>query len=469
MCQKRGRPSQRINNRIGLKIGLVLLIGGILAGVSNGTTESVTVPKNAATFELEEVSIFDIPESIGQRFIYSVYNRCESKPDGKVDRYPESKSDNPLYGTFQIGASQEDREGGFHYAFAVDESEGTGKGYDRMYIDVNLNGDLTDDSPCRPVGNIPDGMRIRGSSVTTQVCLDPITLRVRPGDDSGHQLEVMPRCFSYGSQRSYVTLMPTKVHMGHIQVGEIKLDAILGYSRGFSGLLNHPETNIYLLSADNPNAGSVSRWYGGEMLKTLHRCGDTFYHLSTTPNGDKLFVWPYQGPIGVLAVKPGSRDVEALSVTGSLTSQDAIISLTEGLDGEVTPTSGSYTLPAGDYRPMMMNVRYGKFRGLMLPNSHADGSLGGRSELGPPTYGIKIRPDKPFVIDFSSEPKVIFASPAKGYRIELGDQLSVKAVLIDPSLDVMFRQIRDTEMLNPKVTIARSDGEVVAEGVMPFG
>jgi len=47
--------------------------------------------------------------------------------------------------------------------------------------------------------------------------------------------------------------------------------------------------------------------------------------------------------------------------------------------------------------------------------------------------------------------------------------LQVKAVLIDPSLDIMYRRIRQGDTLNPKVTIKRADGEVVAEGVMPFG
>jgi hypothetical protein len=63
------------------------------------------------------------------------------------------------------------------------------------------------------------------------------------------------------------------------------------------------------------------------------------------------------------------------------------------------------------------------------------------------------------------------------------------AVLIDPVLDIMFRRLEDTSQqrretmpegqpyasvftnlsLDPKVTIARTNGEIVAEGVMPFG
>ena len=66
----------------------------------------------------------------------------------------------------------------------------------------------------------------------------------------------------------------------------------------------------------------------------------------------------------------------------------------------------------------------------------------------------------------------------------------VKAVLIDPELDIMIRRLDDTarkqkkeyatpngqkrtiernKSLDPKVVITRADGEKVAEGVMPFG
>ena len=71
----------------------------------------------------------------------------------------------------------------------------------------------------------------------------------------------------------------------------------------------------------------------------------------------------------------------------------------------------------------------------------------------------------------------MFASPAKDRRVKLGEELQVKAVLIDPELDIMIRGVDDTGTeqkqknvsLDPKVIITRGDGEKVAEGVMPFG
>jgi len=64
----------------------------------------------------------------------------------------------------------------------------------------------------------------------------------------------------------------------------------------------------------------------------------------------------------------------------------------------------------------------------------------------------------------------------------------VKAILTDPNLDIMIRDLEDTTRkhreigpdgkprryetlvsLDPNVVITRADGQKVAEGVMPFG
>lgn len=63
---------------------------------------------------------------------------------------------------------------------------------------------------------------------------------------------------------------------------------------------------------------------------------------------------------------------------------------------------------------------------------------------------------------------------AKNHRVKLGEQLPVKAVLIDPKLDIMIRGLDDTTRepkvsLDPKVVITRANGEIVGQGVMPFG
>ncbi len=430
---------------------------------------STLVPKTAASYELKEISVFDIPESVRQRFNYCVLCGCAGDPENELQRYPVFKSDKPLYGSFSFGGTQRAPGSRLEYFFAIDESAGTGKGYDRIYIDANLNGDLTDDAPCPVAEDVPDTMRIQSDSVTAQAFFKPISLRVTPDDAPKFYQEFIPRFFAYGERNSYAALIPAKVRMGTIRIGWKKLDAVLGYSHGIPGSYDHPDTNLYLMPAGKPGHYYLNEWNGGLYLKALHRYAGTYYRLSATPCGDKLFVWPYQGPMGVFKVEFASRDINVVSVTGSLASKETTINLTEGLNGQNVPISDSYSLPVGDYIPLSLNIEGNGLGCSFGQNNHADGLPGRRHEVGPPIYAIKIRQDKPFVLDFSAEPKVIFALPVKGRRVRLGGRVAVRAVLIDPSLDIMYGQIRGENVWNPTVTITRANGEIVAEGVMPFG
>ena len=69
-----------------------------------------------------------------------------------------------------------------------------------------------------------------------------------------------------------------------------------------------------------------------------------------------------------------------------------------------------------------------------------------------------------------------FVRPKDKERVSLGEEVKVEAVLLDPDLDVMIRRLYSVPegqerraSLDPKVTVARANGEIVAEGVMPFG
>ena len=142
-------------------------------------------------------------------------------------------------------------------------------------------------------------------------------------------------------------------------------------------------------------------------------------------------------------------------------------------------------LPAG--LPDALNTA--SCRSSLSDNYHSDGrprDITTRS----PVHAFKIRKDKPFVLDFSNKPEVLFASPARDQTLKPGDTLRVAAVLTDPCLDIMIRHLNDTGRkqketykfadgkeqwyrrplsLDPKVTITNSSGKAVAEGKLPFG
>ena len=183
--------------------------------------------------------------------------------------------------------------------------------------------------------------------------------------------------------------------------------------------------------------------------------------------------------MGVFEAGAGGRSVEGVEISGSLQSETTAVAIGPVTDSGRTQPVRSWKLPVGDYLPDNLNVRFGKFSISLSNNYHTDGKRMDTIDRRW-VYGIHIREDKPFVFDFSNKPVVMFASPARDRRIKPGEELQVMAVLIDPVLDFMIRRLNDTTQkqkgsylqdlsLDPKVTITRADGEIVAEGVMPFG
>jgi hypothetical protein len=82
---------------------------------------------------------------------------------------PRYRSSKPLYGVARLGT-------GVHntYVFAVDESGGTGKGYDTVTLDVNNNRNLSDDKamPLRRYGQtqaVPVAVELDGHPITLHV------------------------------------------------------------------------------------------------------------------------------------------------------------------------------------------------------------------------------------------------------------------------------------------------------------
>jgi hypothetical protein len=434
-----------------------------------GASEPHDSAQEVAAFDLKEIPAFEVPESVRSRFLTGAYAECRDKPDPNVQRYPAFKSDKPLYGSFQIGGVYTEPQTGYHYACALDESGGTGAGYERMYIDTNLNGDLTDD-PCRlPMKDVPEKVLFAIKGLTAQVCFETVALRVTPEDGPQQRLEVMPRFIAYPRGQRYAFLMTTKAHAGVINVGGVEISAVLGHASGIPGWFDHPATGLLLFDKGRFEGRPLSLWYWGGQLKSTHRKEDTFYCFSAAPNGDKLFVSPYRGPFGTLEIKPGGRNVRRVSLRGSLGSKDLALSLAERLERPMPVLSDAYRLPVGDYAPLDLSFSYDTLNCMVLRNAHVDGLPRGRPQTGPGVYPIQIRADKPFVLDFSGKPEVLFALPARDHRVARGGSLEVKAVLIDPALDIMFRLIRQQSQLDPRVAIQRADGEIVAQGVMPFG
>ncbi len=452
---------------------VVLTILGVgLSGSAFGVSASQAAAPEDAAFDLKEISVFDIPLPVRFSFIFGQFVTCQTEPNEQVQRYPQFISERPLYGSLIVGPLPGSRNSGLCYHFAVDESAGTGRGYDRLYFDAGLDLDLTDDRSGGIWNGVPEASRVISLGAQANTYFEPLQIRPDPNDVSEYRLEVLPRLLVFDSSElsAGVAFATMRARQGRVEIGERRCLAILGHARHFPGWFDHPTTALYLLpaDADQPGPGRVVR-FAGDQLMTIHRCNGTFYRFTATAAGDKLFVQPYRGPLGTLEIGSGGRDVRPLSLSGSLRSSETALSLSEQL-GEMGPESArSHRLPVGDYAPSLISVTYGRLQCAVMPNYHADGRPRGRLLDSSQDYRIKIRENQPFVLDFSSKPEVLFALPARDHHVKLGEELSVKAALLDPALNLVFRAIRQQQQLDPKVAIKRTGGEVVAEGVMPFG
>jgi hypothetical protein len=175
-----------------------------------------------------------------------------------------------------------------------------------------------------------------------------------------------------------------------------------------------------------------------------------------------------------------------LTVVGSLAAKDLAVAVGGWLEDGSSKTERRCQIPVGDYLPSYITVQFGRLQIAASQNYHSDGKPRDRGGV-PLVYGIKIRKGQTFLLDFSNKPDVMFASPGPNQRLKRGDTLQVKAVLVDPKLDIMIRGLEDTKRkqtkaadgkplgyernlsLDPTVIITRINGEKVAEGVMPFG
>ena len=76
---------------------------------------------------------------------FGAYGQLRLVKPARLKKEPKAVSRHPLYGECRETST------GAGFVFRLDESKGDGKGYDRLIVDMNQNGDLTDDAPAPPV------------------------------------------------------------------------------------------------------------------------------------------------------------------------------------------------------------------------------------------------------------------------------------------------------------------------------
>lgn len=429
----------------------------------------------------------------GQRiylgFTKTEYYADSTQPKAEVKKYPKLHSAKPLYGAVPLCFDPKQPKVHTDYLFVIDAS--SGPKYDRLYFDVNRNLDLTDDPPLKlSESEAPKGLWDRSDPTEARSVFQELEVPMDFGPDVGlRPVPILPMLFVRSTESATLMFVAMTCYGGTIELGKQSYDAILAQPHWISGRFDSPDTGIYLTAQPKR---AQERWWGAERLGSYRLVGDTYYTLTATPIGDELTVKPYRGDLGSFQVAAGGRKLDELQMQGSLTSPAHAVAI-----GKLATDQDEYNslaavkelqVPAGDYTADYLSVNFGPLRLAVSMNYHTDGSP--RNMQRERKYAIQIRKDRPFILDFSAKPEVVFASPAKNQVLHPGDELSVKAVLVDPTLDVMIRRLDDTRQkvkkelnlgdgrtqsyettksLDPTVTIKNAAGQTVSEGLMPFG
>jgi hypothetical protein len=307
---------------------------------------------------------------------------------------------------------------------------------------LNCNRDLTDEKAVSVFSDPPEGaLREVSETIEQQVCFEYLNIHFPFGSEGERSLEIMPRLIVSNSGYASLNLVTTKAHTGEIEIAGRKYNVLLGHKYLISGWFDQPSTILALIPSKK--SGRRPTWLYADLLIALHKIEDQYYQFSATPSGDKLYVRPYVGDFGIFEISSGWRFVFNEKMDGSLLSRDAAVVVEGEWENNRPAPVKICLLPVGDYLPASLTITFGNLRISVSDNYYSDGKLQdtNRSKV----YGIKIRRDKPYVLDFSNKPQVIFASPAKNTRIKPGEQLQVQAVLVDPKLDIMIRDIESKQ------------------------
>ncbi|MHC4168314.1 MAG: hypothetical protein ACYSWQ_15280, partial [Planctomycetota bacterium] len=452
-------------------IGVIALIYPFVAVLSGFGAESKQQP-GRFVFDLDEVSAFEPDRQVGFSFFEGQRSYCTEEAADTVKVYPAFKSDKPFYGSVEFRSGYDGDMPRTEHHFALDESGGTGAGYDRFYFDLNGDLDLTNDAVLSPHKDPPNKMWLRGSSAVQQTTFEYLNIPFEFGSEGMRSLQILPWFVITRHLPPLVKFVNPTVHKSKIELGGHRYDVWLGHDYMIAGWFHRPLTAVFLIPEGERHRIS---WKGADRLMALRKIGGKYYQLSATPKGDTLTVQEYDGPFGTFEIGLGARDIQPgkIAVNGSFRSRDIA----------VAAGGPKHRLPVGDYLPTFLTIDLGGRMIISLSdNYHADGELRGAVKHAR-NYMIEIRRDKPYVLDFSDKPEVIFVAPAKDYRLKLGDELTVKAVLVDSESGVMIRDLKGKMRsrsadggrgsigkyvsLDPKVIITRSTGEKVTEGVMP--
>jgi hypothetical protein len=271
-------------------------------------------------------------------------------PPSYLKGRPKLVSSKPLRFEVRLGPEQSP------FALVLDESKGTGKGYDLLYVDANGTGDLSDDAPVKAtVGEAWNGTRAPFTGLRALVRYGEQTL---PWHFSAAFSVQQVQWFSSFASWQTTVRSPAATSVGYCE-GAVEVDGkrlrvavVDGDSNGcfddyirfpkgaraVGGRLSSSGTDWVLIDANgdgqyaNHLAAMEALSYGRYVL-----LGGRCYELQVASSGRSLTLSPTSARLGSLSWAGGGAFVASL-----LTPSDGMLYVRSG--------GGPVTVPAGTYR-----------------------------------------------------------------------------------------------------------------------
>jgi hypothetical protein len=411
-----------------------------------------------------EFSLREVPADRAHANSMTIYFGCTEDRDKNVIRYPRFASEHPLYGYMPLPEAQ-----GARRCFALDESKGTGTGYDRLYFDANANLDLTDDSP------------LAASGIGATVFFEDVAVPAQYDSPTGAKDYRVTPCLT--AQR-YIGFFPATVRQGRVRIGGRSYAVTLSRC-GLSGRYDD-ECQITLKSSPRFMFGSLK----GKLLNYVEAeegsfvpgqmiCHQNRWHrLAVTALGDRITVTPWTGKVGAFEVSSALGPSTAIA---NLSSSDTIIQTTapDSVYDFRTQEAASVQVPEGDYKLDSILVEVGNYFVTLAANS-ANKSTYGYWKAPGPDYAVPIREHMPFTFALPGKAAFAFGTPDENARLRPGGQMTVRAFLTLPGTNLCVEALQDKTafaktggtvfggMFDMNVAVTGPSGNLLAQGAVPL-
>ena len=297
---------------------------------------------------------------------YGVSARLRLVKPTMLKKEPKAVSRHPLYGVY----GETSPETGF--SFRLDESKGDGKGYDQLIVDMNQNGDLTDDAAAPLV--VPPTDRKSPSQANRSKLFGPIQAPVGKTIAGGRPI--------YFAQ-TYINNLSSVLRSGQIAqdayIGQLRLKAgwYVDTTVELKGLKQKVgvfdgDSNLRLGDVSKPqtyrNTGEDENWYfgPGDFLLTdvdgsgafendlfdTESCpygpilyfGATPYKVALAPDCRSLRVEPWTDPLAEVTLQPHGDQVCNVTLAWERPNKQWQLIRAGVADGKIKLPPGNYRL-----------------------------------------------------------------------------------------------------------------------------